>query len=79
MMFIHENGDLVLVNVSKDHSGLYQCQTNESGTIRNGSSYVLTVKNLTGNLYGEELQSFCIPIKLLQTYSLVHEFSLNIT
>ena len=53
-MFINEGGNLVLVNVSKDHSGHYQCQTNESGTIRNGSSYVLTVQNLTGSLNGEE-------------------------
>ena len=53
MMFIDGGGSLVLVNVNKDHIGDYQCQTNESGTIRNGSSYILTIQNLTGSLYGE--------------------------
>ena len=53
-MFIDESGNLVLVNVSEDHSGHYQCQVNEPGTIRNGSSYVLTVHNPTGSLdHGE--------------------------
>ena len=52
-MFIDESGNLVLVNVSEDHSGHYQCQVNESGAIRNGSSYKLTIQNLTGSLYGE--------------------------
>ena len=54
-MFIDKGGNLVLVNVSEDHSGHYQCQVNESETIRNGSSYVLSVHNPTGNLDGEKL------------------------
>ena len=49
-MFIDESGNLVLVNVSKDHSGHYQCQVDESGMIRNGPLYVLTVQHPTGNL-----------------------------
>ena len=53
-MLVDENGDLVLVNVSSDHSGHYQCQTNESGTIINGSSYELTVQHSMGSLDGEE-------------------------
>jgi len=54
MMFIDEGGSLLIVNVNKDHSGHYQCQTNESGTIRNGSSYVLTIQKFTGSLNGKE-------------------------
>ena len=53
-MFMHESGHLVLVNVSEEHSGYYQCQTNESGTIRNGSSYTLTVQHPIGSLDGED-------------------------
>ena len=29
MMFIDEGGSLLIVNVNKDHSGHYQCQTND--------------------------------------------------
>ena len=57
MMFIHEDGNLVLVNVSGDHSGYYQGQTNESGTIRNGSSYLLNVQNPIGSLNGKQLNN----------------------
>ena len=55
-LFIDESGNLVLVNVSEDHSGHYQCQVNESGTIRNGSSYELTVQSPMGSLdHGERV------------------------
>ena len=53
-MFVDGGGNLVLVNISEDRSGHYQCQINESGTITNGSSYVLTVQNPVQSLgYGE--------------------------
>ena len=65
MMFIHENGNLELVNVSGDKSGYYQCQTNESGTIRNGSSYLLNVQNPIGSLNGKQ------HIYIIRTYSTV--------
>ena len=54
-MLVDENGDLVLVNVSSVHNGHYQCQSNVSGTIINGSSYQLTVQNSTGNIDGNVL------------------------
>jgi len=58
MVLIDENGtmNLVLVNVGKDHNGHYQCQANESGTIRNGSTFILTVQHPTGSLnhHGEQ-------------------------
>ena len=41
-------------------SGHYQCQTNESGTIINGSSYELTVQNSMGSLDGEPIQSHLV-------------------
>ena len=59
-MLVDENGDLVLVNVSSVYSGHYQCQSNVSGTIIDGSSYQLTVQNSTGNIDGKVLQSCCI-------------------
>ena len=56
MTFIDESDNLVLVNVSKDHNGHYQCQVNESGTIRNGSSFILTVQHPTGNIDGKKIR-----------------------
>ena len=58
-MYIHGSGALVLVNVSKDQNGHYQCQVNESGAIINGSSYVLSVQNQTDSLIGKKLQTSC--------------------
>ena len=72
-MLVDENGDLVLVNVSSDHSGHYQCQTNESGTIINGSSYELTVQNSMGSLDGEEWYYLIIMKWLLIVYSVEHK------
>ena len=72
-MLVDENGDLVLVNVSSDHSGHYQCQTNESGTIINGSSYELTVQNSMGSLDGEEWYYLIIIKWLLIVYSVEHK------
>ena len=53
-MFVHENGDLILANVSEDHSGHYHCQVNESGVITNGSSYVLSIHNPTESIDGKQ-------------------------
>ena len=58
-MYTHGSGDLVLVNVSEDQNGHYQCQVNEPGVIRNGSSYVLSVQNQTDSLNGKKLQTSC--------------------
>ena len=73
-MLVDENGDLVLVNVSSDRNGYYHCQTNESGTIINGSSYELTVQNSMGSLDGEPIQSHLVAMCYMAC-CLIHAYS----